>query len=229
MLLAGNKLAIVFDVVGNVPVYRQGDARFRPVPVIMHQGIPTPKSLVPRSVLANIAIAAAASSPPKQQPPQQQQHQQRQDGAVKPMGSGPLAAAPALEANAGPLAGVPPPPAPFAAGGPDDDFVENDIVFGPPIEKQMIDWKREAKSTKHLLRHKPFNRFCDTCCDSKMHNTRHYKGSFQRCPKKWGELVTADHLVTNKRGKKHGIHKWKNAFNIKDVFLDLDRLCSCSG
>ena len=64
---------------------------------------------------------------------------------------GPTAAAPAQEIDAGPTASVPPPPPAPVAGGPDDDFVENELVFGPPTEKQMIDWKREAKSTKHLL------------------------------------------------------------------------------
>ena len=28
-------------------------------------------------------------------------------------------------------------------------------------------------------------------------------------------------MVTTKRGKKHGIHKWKNAVNIKDVYSTL--------
>ena len=52
----------------------------------------------------------------------------------------------------------------------------------------------------------------------------HFKGSFQRVMKKWGQIITADHLVTNKKGKKHGIHGFKNTVNIKDLWSGL--ICS---
>ena len=77
--------------------------------------------------------------------------------------------------------------------------------------------RREAHSTQHLLRHKPFNKYCEECIKCKMNAKRHYAGSYQREPKKWGEIVAADHLVTTKRGKKHGVRGYKNAINIKDL------------
>ena len=90
-----------------------------------------------------------------------------------------------------------------------------------PENKKEADLRKEAKSTRHLLRHKPFNKYCEDCCKCKMAAKRHFKGSYKRVPKRWGELVTADHLVSNKKGKGHGIHGFKNAVNIKDLYSGL--------
>ena len=54
-----------------------------------------------------------------------------------------------------------------------------------------------------------------------MAHKRHFAGSYQRKPKKWGEIITADHLVSNKRGKKHGVRGSKNAVNVKDLYSGL--------
>ena len=54
-----------------------------------------------------------------------------------------------------------------------------------------------------------------------MAQKRHFAGSFKREPKKWGEVITADHLVTNKKGRKHGVRGFKNAANIKDLYSGL--------
>ena len=93
-------------------------------------------------------------------------------------------------------------------------------VYGPETKKDA-DLRREAKSTKHLLRHKPFNKYCEHCCKCKMAAKRHFRGSFKRVLKRWGEIVTADHLVNNKKGKKHGVRGFKNAVNIKDLWSGL--------
>ena len=50
---------------------------------------------------------------------------------------------------------------------------------------------------------------------------RHFKGSYKREPKKWGDIITADHLVTNRKGRKQGVHKFKNALNLKDLWSGL--------
>ena len=77
-----------------------------------------------------------------------------------------------------------------------DGGASSSSVYGPPT-KSEVDLRREARSTRHLLRHKPFNRYCEDCCKSKMAQRRHFAGSYQRDPKKWGEIVTADHLVSH--------------------------------
>ena len=68
-----------------------------------------------------------------------------------------------------------------------------------PLSKQDRDLKAEAVSTKHLLRHKPFNKWWEACLKSKMAERRHMTGSYDRDPKQWGEIVTADHLVSRKK------------------------------
>ena len=81
--------------------------------------------------------------------------------------------------------------------------------------------KAEAKSTKHLLRHKPFNPYCEDCCRSKMAQKRHMANSYKREPKRWGETITADHLVSNRKGRKHGVRGYKHAVKIKDLWSTL--------
>ena len=54
-----------------------------------------------------------------------------------------------------------------------------------------------------------------------MAEKRHFSGSYKREPKKWGEIVTADHLVSVKKSKKGGIRGYKNAVNIKDLYSGL--------
>ena len=54
-----------------------------------------------------------------------------------------------------------------------------------------------------------------------MAHKRHFAGSYRREPKKWGEIITADHLVSTKRGRKHGVRGWKNSVNLKDLWSGL--------
>ena len=171
--------------------------------------IPIPVSLLGGAAVANIAMACPAA------------HQEQQEGGAQPGVGGDVAPVLAGEEVEGAGAIHPLAPPPPAAGGPDEPFVS---VYGPPNQKDVINLMKDAKSTKHLLRHKPFNRYCEDCCKSKMAAKRHFKGAYKRQPKKWGEIITADHLVSHKKGKKHGIHGFRNAVNIKDLWSGL--ICS---
>ena len=59
---------------------------------------------------------------------------------------------------------VPPPPEPV------EDEAER---------KKRRDLRAEAKSTRHLLTHKPFNPYCPGCLSGKMREKQHFKGSFK--------------------------------------------------
>jgi hypothetical protein len=99
----------------------------------------------------------------------------------------------------------------------DSDGAPPTAVDHGPLSKQDRDLRAEAVSTKHLLRHKPFNKYCQACLKSKMHERRHMTGSDNRDPKRWGEIITADHLVS--RGENWtGIRGFRNAVNIKDLW-----------
>jgi len=85
------------------------------------------------------------------------------------------------------------------------------------LSKQDRDLKAEAVSTNHLLRHKPFNKWCEACLKSKMAERRHMTGSYARDPTKWGEIITVDHLVSRKENWS-GVRGFRNAVNIKDLW-----------
>ena len=79
--------------------------------------------------------------------------------------------------------------------------------------------RAEAKSTTHLLTHLPFNPYCDACNMGKMAEKYHFKGTMKRPLAKWGEILTADHLVSRTAQKKdrsgwEGCNGAKNALNI---------------
>jgi len=86
-----------------------------------------------------------------------------------------------------------------------------------PLSKQDRDLKAEAVSTKHRLRRKPFNNWCEACLKSNMAERRHMTGSYARDPTKWGEIITADHLVSRKDNWS-GVRGFRNAVNIKDLW-----------
>ena len=79
-----------------------------------------------------------------------------------------------------------------------------DSIVDPPApdareedENTIRNLRQEAKSLKHLLKHKPANKYCDACILGKMRGTKKFCGSYERSrqPTRWLELVTADHLV----------------------------------
>ena len=192
-LVLPNRKAVVLQVVNGVPVYEQNNPSFDPEEVVWHGALPVPASLAGVPVLAG--------------PP------------ACPVQAG-MSEASAIDGDA-PIDGD---------AEVDNLAVDGDVsvdggassspVYGPPT-KSEVDLRKEARSTKHLLRHKPFNRYCEDCCKSKMAQRRHFAGSYKRDPKKWGEIVTADHLVSHKKGKKHGVRGFKNAVNIKDLWSGL--------
>ena len=49
---------------------------------------------------------------------------------------------------------------------------------------------------------------------SKMAKRRHMTGSYDRDPKKWGKIITADHLVSRKENWAD-VRGFRNAVNIK--------------
>ena len=54
-----------------------------------------------------------------------------------------------------------------------------------------------------------------------MAQKRHMANSYKREPKRWGEIITADHLVSHKKGGKHGVRGYKHAVHIKDLWSGL--------
>ena len=92
-------------------------------------------------------------------------------------------------------------------------------VYMGPHTKQNHDLRLEAKSTRHLLRHKPFNKYCEACQKSKMAERKHMAGSFQRDLKSCREIITADHLVSRKDNWS-GVQEYRNSVNL-DVYSKL--------
>ena len=52
--------------------------------------------------------------------------------------------------------------------------------------RRRRDLKAEANSTRHLLTHTPFNKYCDACNYAKLQEKSHRKGAFQREVRRWG-------------------------------------------
>ena len=79
--------------------------------------------------------------------------------------------------------------------------------------------RQEAKSLRHLLSHKPANKYCDARILGKMRGPKKFCGSYEwsRQPTRWLELVTADHLVAQ-NGSMEGITGDCDAIIIKDLF-----------
>ena len=79
-----------------------------------------------------------------------------------------------------------------------------DSIVDPPTsdagvedENTIRNLRQEAKSLRHLLTHKPANKYCEACILGKTRGSKKFCGSFERSrqPTRWLELATADHLV----------------------------------
>ena len=88
-----------------------------------------------------------------------------------------------------------------------------DSIVDPPApdageedEHTIRNLRQEAKSFRHLLTHKPANKYCDACILGEMSGSKKICGSFERSrqPTRLLELVTADHLVAQ-NGSMEGI------------------------
>ena len=102
-----------------------------------------------------------------------------------------------------------------------------DSIIDPPApdageedENAILNLRQEAKSLRHLLTHKPANKYCDACILGKMRGSKKFCGSYERNrqPTRWLELATADHLVAQKTVV------WKVSLVI--VMLLLSKTCS---
>ena len=124
-----------------------------------------------------------------------------------------------------PPAAVPPAPKPDGPSpgvGPPPDSGEIDPVPGPirDVIDQASNDADAAKSLHHLMTHTPKNKFCETCRRAKAQKRPSVKRSARAdpgpMPEKFGEVITADHIVTLDAGDK-ALHGERNALVMKDI------------
>ena len=111
------------------------------------------------------------------------------------------------------------PPAPHPQPEIDGDLLPPDVEppLVEPIEPSAKDKLRlEAKSIRHLRDHKPKNFYCDACQQAKLYHRPHgRKKNIGPLPTKFGEQLTADHLVAHSE-KSQSLHGEKDAIIIFD-------------
>ena len=106
---------------------------------------------------------------------------------------------------------------------PEEEVVAPIPAHGPvalPPEGERVRLKKEAESKEHKLTHLPKNHYCDACLRGKMKEKYSRRGAFHREMKKWGDLLTFDHLYSGSL-RARGIHKEPEGFVIKDVYSGL--------
>jgi hypothetical protein len=83
------------------------------------------------------------------------------------------------------------------------------------------DLKAEARSFDHLLRHMPFNKYCETCVRAKMlrRPARRATHPAGEAPKKFGDLVNADHIIAQS-DEAMGLTGERDALAIVDRYSD---------
>ena len=120
-----------------------------------------------------------------------------------------------VEEAADPLINPPVPEAPYEA---------ND-EFGGKDEITIRNLRQEAKSLRHLLTHKPANKYCDACILGNAWHKEVFYVSYERSrqPTRWLELGTADHLVAQS-GSMEGITGDCDATIIKDLLSKVKAL-----
>ena len=69
---------------------------------------------------------------------------------------------------------------------------------------------------KHKLIHKPKNPYCEACTRGKMRRGKLFKGSYNRKPTKWGQIITCDHIVSQKDNML-GVTGDRDCLTIKDL------------
>ena len=101
------------------------------------------------------------------------------------------------------------------------DFVSKPVVKDAPRERVEAALRDEATSLQHLMCHTPKNPFCETCNRAKMYKypSRQKGGSTQVEAKKFGDHLTADHLITSD-GREIGIDQSRVALVVRDVATD---------
>jgi hypothetical protein len=77
-----------------------------------------------------------------------------------------------------------------------------------------------TNSPLHLLTHMPFKRFCDACVLGKMKKTPKFRGAFDRDLRRWGDVISADHLDSKSDlNVSHEGHRF--ALAVKDIWSRL--------
>ena len=96
---------------------------------------------------------------------------------------------------------------------------EVDVEDEDTHESTIARLKREATDIKHLLTHHPKNPFCKCCTYGKATSSRlrRHDPAAKAEWSKFGDLVTADHMVLGANDIK-GLHGEKNAVLVRDTF-----------
>ena len=92
--------------------------------------------------------------------------------------------------------------------------LEEDAI--PEDENGRINHRALANHISHTLTHLPKNPYCQVCQLAKMCNMYTKRGAFSRPLRKFGDLVTCDHMVTRAL-RMEGCLGEGNAFVVKDV------------
>jgi hypothetical protein len=89
--------------------------------------------------------------------------------------------------------------------------------------------KRDLVLEARSLDHRLYHRFKKPCCDARkrgvLRNVRSARGSFDRKPTAWGDLLTADH-IDSKRKEMMGVNEERGAICVKDALSGLIHLYS---
>ncbi len=102
------------------------------------------------------------------------------------------------------------------AGGPSaaEGVTSGDEATTPSKEMSL---RLEAQSIAHMLTHKPKNGFRAICDRAKTKQVPHMRGAFSRPLTKWGDIITADH-IDSQRATMMGLNGEREALVIKDVW-----------
>ena len=94
-------------------------------------------------------------------------------------------------------------------------LVGNGDELLPPTVRRSL--KEEAHSLYQLLTHKPKNPHCELCKRAKMAEKRKLAGSYKNTSTRWGQLVTADHVVST-TDNVLGVDGSRDILVIKDAY-----------
>ena len=75
----------------------------------------------------------------------------------------------------------------------------------------------EAHQIAHLRTHKPANIHCESCTRGKLRQVSHRAGSFCRPVKKWGDIVTCDHMIQGDANWQVSCNEERHALSVRDL------------
>ena len=119
---------------------------------------------------------------------------------------------------------------PAADAQPDAAPIANELQIVPYVDPRSAEQKLkdEAVSARHMMTHVPKNPFCKVCQRAKMYRQQARRKDPDikagEAPKKFGDLIQADHLVVGRSKVTHGLGNekvalfvWDRATGIKDA------------